>query len=453
VRGLVTKFEKWLLTVFFIELFVGGGGRLIDFGVLSIRQVLFLLVVATFLFRIIKTRAFFDKKVNTFLLFDRTAIAIYMLMGWFVVSAVIGAINGNALSVIVMDFLRVAFFALYFPLAYYISKDRYEKETIITILKYSSLGVAVFTIVISLLGKTVFSSNFASYYYFLNDVMNDDLFFRPSHSVFYKSHFFVLMGVFLSLNALLSRKHSKLDIANVVLGLISIVWSETRGFLLALMFGIMFIVFLDVKTFTDAIRGLKNKFLTVVQSKVMMRKIAVSLMIVAAVPFMYKYMTIERFGQDVAAPTEEGTESSKGDKAEQEINDVSVNARLDFILASKDLVFKSVPAFVVGSGYGTEIAGRDTGIEMSFLDILVEQGIIGLALWLYVCFILYYNYHMYYVKKGVPDTNDVSLLACIAALGLLTNINPFINNPLGIGFLLIVLVLSKRKAESIKTTA
>ena len=32
----MNKFERILLTIFFIELFVGGGGRLIDFGVVSI---------------------------------------------------------------------------------------------------------------------------------------------------------------------------------------------------------------------------------------------------------------------------------------------------------------------------------------------------------------------------------------------------------------------------------
>ena len=45
----MNKFEKILLTAFFIELFIGGGGRLIDFGFLSfIRQALFILLILTF---------------------------------------------------------------------------------------------------------------------------------------------------------------------------------------------------------------------------------------------------------------------------------------------------------------------------------------------------------------------------------------------------------------------
>ncbi|MFB9757357.1 O-antigen ligase family protein [Ectobacillus funiculus] len=448
VRIAVNRFEKWLLTVFFIELFIGGGGRLIDFGVLSIRQVLFLLILCTFVFRILKNKQFLDRNVNTFFDFNITSVAIYMLVTWFGVSALIGLIHGHALSTVAMDFFRVSFFLLYFPLAYYISEERYRKSKIISILKYSSLIVAVFTILISLAGKTIFNNNFDVFYNFINSIMNDDLFFRPSHSVFYKGHFFVLMGLLVSLNAVLSKQGSKVDVVNIIVCLISIIWSETRGFLLAIMFGILFIVMMDVKTFTDQIKGLWKKAVHLLNSKFILKKIVVSLLIVIAVPFMYKYMTIERFGTETVSQQKPKAPAEKPE--EPQVNDVSVNSRLEFISASKDLVFKNVPAFVVGSGYGTEIAGRDSGIEMSFLDILVEQGVIGLALWLYVCFIIFYNYHLVYKAQGSVETTDISLLACIAALVLLTNINPFINNPLGIGFILTVLVLSKNKRDALK---
>ena len=62
----MNKFEKILLTLLFIELFIGGGGRLIDFGLLSIRQVLFIILLLTFVYRIFKNKAFFNKEVNTF---------------------------------------------------------------------------------------------------------------------------------------------------------------------------------------------------------------------------------------------------------------------------------------------------------------------------------------------------------------------------------------------------
>ena len=37
-----------------------------------------------------------------------------------------------------------------------------------------------------------------------------------------------------------------------------------------------------------------------------------------------------------------------------EVNDVSVNSRLEFILDSKDILLSSPAAFIIGTGYGTD---------------------------------------------------------------------------------------------------
>ncbi|WML41209.1 hypothetical protein RCG19_06015 [Neobacillus sp. OS1-2] len=445
----MNKFEKGLLTIFFIEVFVGGGGRLIDFGVISIRQVLFLLLLAVFLYRILKEKAIFNKEVNTFFRFNPVTIGVYALIGWFVFSSIVGFLNGHPLGAIITDFFRVSYFVLYFPLAYYISKERFSIGRIITILKYSAVVVAIFTIVVSLLGKTIFAADFKPYYDFMNWLMNDDLFFRPSKSVFYKSHFFVLVGLIIALNDLLNRDYSKLNFTLVIIGSISVLWSETRGFLLAFMLSVFLIIILDVKVIVDPIKGLSRKIKKLIQSPQFIRKFAISLLILLAVPFLYKYMTLERFEVAVVdeAPSNHTVSSSKkGSQVKTEVNDVSVNARMEFITASKELLVHPTN-LIVGTGYGTEIAGRITGIEMSFLDILLEQGLIGFATWAFLFLMIYYNYYIAY-KKGQKLTSlDVSLLAVFMGILLLTNINPFINNPIGISFFLILLVASQNKRE------
>ncbi|WP_413307061.1 hypothetical protein AA0X95_06945 [Bacillus sp. 1P10SD] len=447
----MNKFEKILLTIFFIEIFVGGGGRLIDFGVVSIRQVLFLLLIATFVIRIVKTKAIFNKEVNTFFRMNPVTNGIYLLLCWFVVSSIMGFVNGHPLGAIVTDFLRVLFFVVYFPLAYYISKERFSLQRIITLLKYSALMVAIFTITVSLLGKTVFVDNFKPFYDFMNWVMNDDLFFRPSNSVFYKSHFFVLIGLIISLNELLNRTYSKMNTAMVILGSISVLWSETRGFLLAFMLSVLMIIVLDVKIIVDPIKGLAKKMQKLIQSKQFIRKFAISMVVVIAVPFLYKYMTLERFETTTVEKTTTNDQKKTNKTntiAEPEVNDVSVNARMDFIVASKDILVHP-RNLILGTGYGTEVAGRITGIEMSFLDILVEQGLIGLTTWCFLFLIVYYNYYIAYKKGQKPNTIDISLMAAFMGILLLTNINPFINNPIGISFFLILLVVSQRKKELI----
>ena len=42
---------------------------------------------------------------------------------------------------------------------------------------------------------------------------------------------------------------------------------------------------------------------------------------------------------------------------------------------------ESAVGVVVGNGYGTSIGNTKIGIEMSFVDILVEQGAMGLVLY------------------------------------------------------------------------
>ena len=128
------------------------------------------------------------------------------------------------------------------------------------------------------------------------------------------------------------------------------------------------------------------------------------------------------------------------------MNDVSVNARMEFIVAAKEIL-ANPKNLILGIGYGSAVAGREDGLEMSFLDILLEQGLIGFAIWCFLFLIVYINYYLAY-KRGYKITPlDISLLSAFMGLLLLTNINPFINNPIGITFFLIMLVVSQTKKE------
>jgi O-antigen ligase len=429
----MNTFEKCLLTIFFIELFVGGGGRLIDFGVLSIREVIFVILILTFIVRIIKTKAILDKQVNTFIRWNPITVGIYLLLVWIFMSAVIGLLYKHSPSIVATDFFRVSFFAAYFPLAYYISEKRFTKQRIILILKYSALAVSIFTIMIALLGKTVFYSNFETYTAFWKQFMHDDLLFRRSHSVFYKSHFYVLVGLVVSLNDVLSKKYSKVDILNIILCSISIFWSDTRGLSIALMVSVLMILIIDIKVFTDTIIDASQKIKAVLKNSMLIKKSIILLIITVSVPFLYKYMTLARF------------QSASGTNGT--VNDTSVGARLAFLSSSKEILLSNPLHLIFGEGYGTSIAGRVTGIEMSFLEILIEQGVIGLAMWLFLCLLVFYNYYQAYKKGTKINTHDISLLGAFVGILLLTNINPFINNPIGIIFFLMMLIFSQNKRD------
>lgn len=432
----MNKFEKIWLTAFFIELFVGGGGRLIAFGPLSIREVLFIGLLLIYVFRIVKEKAIFNKEINTFFRFNPVTIGVYFLTGWFVVSSLLGVLYHHPKGLIATFFLRAIFIVVYFPLAYYISKERFSVGRIITLLKYSAFAVALFTIIVDLLGKTVFSNNFVVFYNFMNTITHYDLFFRPSNAVFYKSQFFVLIALTISLNDVLNKKFSKIDILNLIFCSVSLIWSETRGFLLAFLMCALMIVILDAKVLSDPIKGLANKFKALVQSKQFVKKFIILIVIMIAVPTLYNYMTLSRFKTGTATSVQNATTDDTA------VNDISVNTRIKFIVASKDIL-EHPSNLIVGGGYGLSIGGRVNGIEMSFLEILDEQGLIGLAAWFFLFLIVYLNYYAAYKKGYKLTTRDISLLAAFMGILLLTNINPFINNPIGMSFLLILLVDSQ----------
>ena len=152
-------------------------------------------------------------------------------------------------------------------------------------------------------------------------------------------------------------------------------------------------------------------------------------------------------------PTEQQTSSHKvtnNKKPAKPDADESVATRVYLLNESKKILTSSPKAMVVGSGYGTQIGNRLTGIEMSFLDIWVEQGIIGVILWLLISLMVFFNFNKSYQISKKIDSNDIAIMACTIALLLLTNINPFINNPIGISFLLFALVVSRNELKSVK---
>lgn len=450
MKNSVNRFEKILLSLFFIELAIGGGGRLLEVGPLSIRQIIFILILCTFALRVITQKKFFDSNVNVFISRDNTTLFVYGLIAWFFVSTAVGIMQHHPMDIIIMDLLRVAFIGLYFPLAYYISDTRYKKEWVIEIIKWSALFVALFTIGIDITGKFILKDNFSEFYLWINDVFRDDLFFRPSRGIFYKSHLFVMFGLIIIFHQVLNKKISFVNVANILLCTISIIWSETRGLLLGFLVAVVFIACIDSYIFVRPIKGLLNKFLGAF-SKPNVYKIFACISVMVLVPLLFTSMTQARFPDEQVSKTKT-SHTIRKTKPKKEA-DVSVATRVVLFTESKKIILSSPQAFLFGTGYGTQIGDRLTGIEMSFLDIWVEQGLLGVFLWLALPLATFTNFYRYYRLKGNISYDNIALMACLVALLLLTNINPFINNPIGIGFLVFVVAVSRNEWRSVSKNA
>ena len=84
----------------------------------------------------------------------------------------------------------------------------------------------------------------------------------------------------------------------------------------------------------------------------------------------------------------------------------------------------------MGNGFGTELPTKKFHQENSFLDIFVEQGFIGVFLYL-----------MLFANIFIRRKYNLDFSIATLAVSLMSLTNPYINNPLGIGLIMITLIL------------
>ncbi len=125
------------------------------------------------------------------------------------------------------------------------------------------------------------------------------------------------------------------------------------------------IIVLDIKLETDPINGIKQKLKKLIQSRQFIKKTVILILVAVSVPFLYQNMTLQRFEETKPTPDYFPDQSNLEDlEKAAEVNDVSVNSRMEFIKDSKDILLSNPMNLIIGTGYGMEIAGRTSGIEM-----------------------------------------------------------------------------------------
>ena len=96
-----------------------------------------------------------------------------------------------------------------------------------------------------------------------------------------------------------------------------------------------------------------------------MRKFTIGMLVVIAVPFLFNYMTLERFETEVADESKTTDHGKKWDKKwdkkkepKTEVDDESVNTRVEDILEGKRIL--SDPVYLIlGAGWmESKISGR-----------------------------------------------------------------------------------------------
>lgn len=436
----ISKFEHYFLYLLFFELFAGGGGRLIAVGPLSIRQILFVGLIVIFAIRFVMNS---DTRTEIWSYFRHPNTAVFWLSvimtSWIVISSIVGILHGHGTGPVATDLFRTIYVIMIIPLIYYIGENRFSISDLGRCLFFAAAVVSILTVFISLTGKFASDMDFHHFYDWINGLMPGDLFFRPSRGVFYKSDFLVMFAVIIALVKLAENKINWREGSVLILGSLSIILSESRGLYLGILTGVATYIVVKGVIYFKGDRDSLN-----LTKSMNLRRLMVVFVTVVLCAFFYNNATIARFSKSSGADIREEKKFKWQDSGDA--NDTSLRSRF-VLLTDATKIIKSEPigGKIVGNGYGTVIGDRKDGIEMSFVDILVEQGVIGLAIWLAFSLLpLYYFFKSFLLSKQLADSY-IGLLGSTLSMLVVTNINPFLNSPIGLGFLLPVIVIAYKQ--------
>lgn len=374
VKTKKTPLLNLLFAIILIEIVVGGSGRLLDIGPVSLKMILFLLGMIVFAFNI--------KNLKNSIVVQIQLVYTVSIM----FSFSIGLFFNADVNLIIEDIKPLLFFFLmsYFYVSIKTIKDVHK---VIYYIKYGSLFMSIIHLLIVFLIFIKFI-NFDRFYAVQSE--GSEIMFRNENLFFYKGFLYLCIGFFF---LLLSDKKKDKILSLIVL--VSICLTLTRGFIF-----FTFIVLGFYLLFINKV--LKLKFLTILLG---------ILGILYALPILI----------------EARSENSSDSDVMRKITFEQVVDRTDFF------------SFFFGHGFGHGVPIRPIHMENSFLEIVYKQGIIGLAIYIYILFILVLLYKKIKNKKTV-----LPFVLATFFVYLQSFTNPYVNNPIGLSIVCLSLVVLYR---------
>lgn len=374
-----------LARVTLAEVFFGGGGRLTALGPVSLRMILFVLIVAAgFAVAALNPRRR-----------DGQLLAVLLLLGYLVThlpAAVIGLARGAAPADVVLE-LQQSLYWLSAPFFALAIKDLRSVKVTASIVEYAGITMAVLylgTLLLILAGQL----DFANVYVALGQT--EEFFFRGESFFFYKG--FLFLGVATIFLVARQRPHWA---ALAMLVVAATIMTLTRGFILATGFAILLLL-LD-----------RGKLGALVLS-------GASLALAVFLVFIYLPGT----DATVLVQREEST-SQRVD---------------DFRYLVDHFRAKSL---LVGEGFGSEINGR-LQVENTFLWAFWKMGILGLMFWLSPLAIAW---HYYRSSRKDDSALARAYFYGVVLIYVQTAANPYLNNPIGLSFVIVAIFCLRKLSQ------
>ncbi|MBI1768789.1 MAG: hypothetical protein HYR67_10475 [Bacteroidetes bacterium] len=386
---MLNRISKTILLVIIIELCLGGGGRLTTIGPVSLRMVLFCIAIVLTTLLLLSGKSISTRYWKI--------LAAFFLMN--LVGVGLGWLNGSAKILIWEDVKPLLYFLIlpFFALAI----DESSPLNISKIIKVCALLTAsLFFLLLILVHSGVFT--FLSFYKATEKTV--EFFYRGEITFFYKGFLFLGIG---SIFFFFSESNKKFLFVTVLV--LAIIFSVTRGLLFSLSC-----------TLAAYFIG-KKKYYHATSAAIF------SLIIVV-------------WGNTSTINFSRWIDANKGDKAYEEASPhlfgdrkYSDEGRFAQIKEVGERV--SLTSIFVGHGFGQGIPARPIHMEIAYLEIFHKQGLIGLAFWGSLAWMLFTAYR---------DSNRSNFANAFFFSSLFVFVesatNQYFNNPIGMSVLLLSLV-------------
>jgi hypothetical protein len=407
-----------LLIVSLTELFVGGGGRFLTLGPLSLRMWLFGITQAVVWWDILRNNYKPQKEIYLF---------IGLFFGVTSISALNGFLSGAPVKLVLTDIkpLLYWFNLLFYGMAIVGAR---EVALVRTCLKWSAAFLAVGYILLLLLWRFEVFHGFSFY---MLALPTEELSFRGSLGFFYKGFIFLPIGIFFWLQEKTPRKYFW-----VIIIYLAILLTFTRGFWL-LIFGIhlVYTVFFNSKNTIS--------WLAIVLMLTSLYSLGVYVQQVEQQNFPelmhFQEKHVKRYQAKDLKPWQRALASkfTQGFEARE-------SSIIDRIIQIGEVENNLSPkSILIGNGFGMGIPSRPIHMEISYLEIFHKQGILGLSIWAWLFASLWKRF---YIRIGrdfkLINYKDETFAFFISAAFMfaISLTNPFINSPMGLGMLAIALI-------------
>lgn len=398
------KNPKWGIYILFGELFVGSRGHLLEYRFLSLRLVVFTAVFLAWGIGVIRERKF-----------SRVPGIYWLLLVIIGLGAIHGYLRGNGLVNVFQDMNGYLYLAI-LPAVLAAVKTRQTLDNFFEILKAAIIVIAAKTLILFLWFSFGWQGVATLYHWIIDqDIGEITGQVGTASRIFMQSQFWALMGVFIMG---LKGERGVRGWLIIAAALFSVIMSLSRSFWLGGIAGALFAAVMLLFYFHAGI-GRVGKLAAII------------ILIIAA-----ETGALFAFSKTV------GSSQAVGSRAQSPIKEAAGGARL---LLLPELLAEIKQSPLIGKGFGEEVTyasylpdrvtaqnpeGKITSyaFEWGYLDTVLKIGFLGLLVY------LFFIAHIF--RQGWSNFQTLGILSGLVALVILNITTPYLNHPLGIGYLI-----------------